>query len=306
MWPVRAPHRLLCVLAGIALTLTFAIADDRQPVPELHARVTDLTKTLDIAQTQTLTSELEALEKRKGTQIGVLIVPTTQPEDIAQYSIRVFDVWKLGRKGVDDGVLLIVAKDDHRVRIEVARGLEGAIPDAAAARIREYMTPKFRVGNFYDGIHDATDALTKLIDGEPLPPPAPRRYVCLSCFAVFGFFFAFIARLLFEVKATRLAIRAPIMVAGYGFAIWWLTQAAGKPLTYTLVAMAIGTAYAFLVALIRFPDFNSRYSPYSRYSGGGDSSSSSSGSSSSSSSSSDSSFSGGGGESSGGGASGSW
>ena len=203
-------------------------------------------------------------------------------------------------------------QDDDRNATGVARGLEGAIPDAAAARIiREYMTPKFRVDNFYDGIHDATDALTKLIGGEPLPPPAPRRYVCLSCFAVFGFFFAFIARLLFEVKATRLAIRAPIMVAGYGYAIWWLTQAAGKPLTYTLVAIAIGTAYAFLVALIRFPDniFDSRYgryTPYSRYSGYGDSSSSSSGSSSSSSSSSDSSFSGGGGESSGGGASGSW
>jgi hypothetical protein len=88
---------LLSVLAGITLTLTSAIASDRQPVPELHARVTDLTNTLDISQTQTLTSELEALEKRKGCQIAVLIVWTTQPEDIAQYSIRVIDAWKLGR-----------------------------------------------------------------------------------------------------------------------------------------------------------------------------------------------------------------
>ena len=105
----------------------------------------------------------------------MLIVPTTQPEEIEQYSIRVVDAWKLGRKNVDDGVLLIVAKDDHHVRIEVGRGLEGAIPDAASARIiREYITPKFRAGDFYGGIHDATDALTKLIDGEPLPPPLGR------------------------------------------------------------------------------------------------------------------------------------
>ena len=110
-------------------------------------------------------------EQRKGAQLAVLLVPTTQPEDIAQYSIRVVDAWKLGRQKVDDGVLLIVAKNDHRVRIEVGRGLEGAIPDAANARIiREYITPKFRAGDFYGGIQDAVGALTKLIDGENLPP----------------------------------------------------------------------------------------------------------------------------------------
>jgi uncharacterized protein len=102
----------------------------------------------------------------------VLIVPTTQPEDIAQYSIRAAESWKLGRKGVDDGALLVVAKNDHRVRIEVGRGLEGAIPDAAVARIiREYITPKFRAGDFRGGIDDALGAMTKLIDGEQLPPP---------------------------------------------------------------------------------------------------------------------------------------
>jgi uncharacterized protein len=160
-----------------ALALVFASAGraaegDLQPIPPLSARVTDLTSTLDAQQKQTLESELQALEQRKGAQIAVLIVPTTAPEDIAQYAIRVFDQWKLGRKNVDDGVLLIVAKGDHRVRIEVARGLEAAIPDAAAARIiREYITPRFREGDFYGGIHDATGALTKLVDGEELPPP---------------------------------------------------------------------------------------------------------------------------------------
>jgi len=102
----------------------------------------------------------------------VLMVPTTAPEDIAQYAIRVFDEWKLGRKGVDDGVLLVVARDDRRVRIEVARGLEGAIPDAAASRIiREYIAPRFRANDYYGGIRDAVGALVKLVQGEPLPPP---------------------------------------------------------------------------------------------------------------------------------------
>ena len=106
----------------------------------------------------------------------MLIVPTTQPEEIEQFSYRVVDAWKLGRKGVDDGVLLTVAKNDHHVRIEVGRGLEGAIPDAASARIiREYITPKFRSGDFFGGINDAVDALSKLIDGEPLPPPLENR-----------------------------------------------------------------------------------------------------------------------------------
>jgi len=145
---------------------------DLEPIPALTARVTDTTGTLDAGQKQTLESSLASLEQRKGAQLAVLMVPSVKPEEIEQYSIRVVDAWKLGRKNVDDGALLIVAKNDHRVRIEVGRGLEGAVPDAASARIiREYVTPKFRAGDFYGGIVDATDAMTKLIDGESLPPP---------------------------------------------------------------------------------------------------------------------------------------
>ena len=104
--------------------------------------------------------------------MAVLLVPTTAPEDIAAYGIRVAEAWKIGRKGTDDGVILIVAVRDHRVRIEVGRGLEGAIPDAAAARvIREYLAPRFRANDYYGGVHDAIGALTSLIRGEPLPPP---------------------------------------------------------------------------------------------------------------------------------------
>jgi uncharacterized protein len=162
----------LCVFVSIV-----AGADDLQPIPKLTAHVTDTTGSLDAQQQQSLEAELTALEQRKGSQLAILIVPTTQPEEIEQYSIRVVDSWKLGRKNVDDGALLIVAKNDHHVRIEVGRGLEGAIPDAIADRvIREYITPKFRSGDFFGGIHDAVDALTKLIDGEQLPPPLTKTH----------------------------------------------------------------------------------------------------------------------------------
>ena len=167
-----ASKMLLAFFAVLALHASESFGADLQPIPPLTARVTDTTGTLDASQKQTLETSLATLEQRKGAQLAVLIVPTVKPEEIEQYSIRVVDAWKLGRKGVDDGVLLIIAKNDHRVRIEVGRGLEGAIPDAANARIiREYITPKFRAGDFFGGIVDATDALTKLIDGEPLPPP---------------------------------------------------------------------------------------------------------------------------------------
>src|SRR5262249_52882916 len=144
---------------------------DQQPVPPV-ARVTDTTGTLSAEQKQSLEGTLTALEQRKGSQVAVLFIATTQPETIEQYSYRVADTWKLGRKSVDDGVLITIAKDDHKARIEVGRGLEGAITDADSSRIiREYMQPKFRAGDFYGGLTDALNAVIKLIDGEPLPAP---------------------------------------------------------------------------------------------------------------------------------------
>ena len=163
---------VMCALTCIGIARADVV------VPALKARVTDLTGTLTSQQTQSLEGQLAALEQRKGAQVVVLMLPSTQPEDIADYATRVFDQWKIGRKNVDDGVLVVVAKDDHRAMIETGYGLEGAIPDAAASRIiREYMSPKFRVNDFYGGLNDAIGALTKLIDGEPLPPPlqGPQR-----------------------------------------------------------------------------------------------------------------------------------
>jgi uncharacterized protein len=141
-------------------------------IPPLKDRVTDLTSTLTPSQALALDRTLAAFETRKGTQIAVLILPTTQPESIEQYSIRVVQQWRLGRKSVDDGALLIVAKNDHTVRIEVGYGLEGALNDAISARIvREDIVPHFRQGDFYGGLSAGISRMIGVVDGEPLPPP---------------------------------------------------------------------------------------------------------------------------------------
>lgn len=156
----------------LLLIVVPAGAQSLAPIPVLDSPVVDATGTLDAAQKQQLEAQALALQQRKGSQLQVLIVPSTQPEDIFDYTQRVFDQWKLGRKGVDDGVILVVAKDDRRVRIHPGYGLEGAIPDAVANRIiQEYLVPKFRAGDFAGGIGDATAVLVKLVDGEALPAP---------------------------------------------------------------------------------------------------------------------------------------
>lgn len=164
---------LAAVAAGaFVLCAAGAFAADEVAVPPLKARVTDLTGTLGADQIGALDGRLRDFERRKGSQIAVLILPTTGPETIEQYSIRVADAWKVGRTKVDDGVILIVAKNDRKLRIEVGYGLEGAIPDAVAKRVvSDVIAPHFRAGDFYGGIAAGTDALMKLIDGEPLPAP---------------------------------------------------------------------------------------------------------------------------------------
>jgi len=155
----------------LALLLTGAAQAD-VALPPLTHRVTDLTATLDAGQTQTLESRLAEFEAKKGSQIAVLIVPTTQPETIEQFGIRVVEAWKLGRKGVDDGAMLLVAKDDRALRIEVGYGLEGVLNDATANRIiDEVIVPRFKRGDFYSGIESGTAAMMQVVNGEPLPPP---------------------------------------------------------------------------------------------------------------------------------------
>jgi uncharacterized protein len=158
--------------AGLVLLFSVALAGADVAVPPLAARVTDLTGTLSGGAVARIEAKLAAFEAKKGSQIAVLIVPTTQPEEIEQFSIRVVEAWKLGRKGVDDGALLIVAKDDRRVRIEVGQGLEGALPDAIANRIvAETIAPRFKLGDYDGGVEKGIDQMISVVNGEPLPPP---------------------------------------------------------------------------------------------------------------------------------------
>ncbi|ABM41709.1 protein of unknown function DUF477 [Acidovorax sp. JS42] len=159
---------------GLLLVVMFgAAAQDLVPVPPLKGRVTDLTGTLTSEQTTSLDQSLRAFEDRKGIQLAVLLVPTTRPEAIEQFALRVAEQWKLGRRKVDDGALLLVAKDDRAVRIEVGYGIEGALSDVMASRIiAELITPRFRQGDFYGGITAGVDRIVRVLDGEPLPAPS--------------------------------------------------------------------------------------------------------------------------------------
>ena len=159
----------------LAIILCWALfpASAQQKIPPLTGLVNDLTGTLTTDQRQQLETRLRQFEASKGSQVAVLIVPSTAPESIEQFGIRVADAWKLGRKKVDDGVLLIVAKNDRTVRIEVGYGLEGVLTDLTSSRIiRETIVPAFKQGEFYAGIQAATTQIMRLIDGESLPAPA--------------------------------------------------------------------------------------------------------------------------------------
>ena len=240
---MRALIRFLAVLAlGF---LPAAGAADEVAVPPLAARVTDLTGTLGTGELASLEAELRAFEQQKGSQIAVLMLPSTQPETIEQYSIRVAERWKIGRAKTDDGVILVVAKNDHRLRIEVGYGLEGAIPDVVAKRvISEVIAPHFLANDFHGGIRAGTQTLMKLIDGEKLPAPAPSQK-----HAVHDYQSLFVILLLVVVVAGgvlkailgRLFGSAATGVAA-GFIAWVLAGALG--------AAVIAGAVAFLMALM--------------------------------------------------------
>ena len=160
----------------LAFTLCWSfIAGAQIAVPPLTGRVTDQTATLSAEQKAALEQTLQAFEERKGSQLAVLMVPTTAPEAIEQYALRVAEKWKLGRKKIDDGAILVVAKTDRALRIEVGYGLEGALNDATSKRIiSEIITPRFKQGDFYGGITAGVDQIIRVIDGEPLPEPKGR------------------------------------------------------------------------------------------------------------------------------------
>jgi uncharacterized protein len=154
-------------------------------VPPLSGRVVDQTGTLSSGDIASLTQTLQSLEARKGSQVAVLIVPTTEPETIEQYSIRVAEAWKIGRKKIDDGALLVVAKNDRHLRIEVGYGLEGSLTDATTKRIiDEDITPKFKAGDFAGGITAGVNRMIRVIDGEQLPAPEPPHWQSPGSFSI--------------------------------------------------------------------------------------------------------------------------
>jgi uncharacterized protein len=221
----RRLPRLWLMLAMALLSPVLLHAADA--VPKLTRHVTDLTGTLTAQQVDQLDAHLVALEKTKGAQLVVLMVGSTAGQDIEGYSLAVAEANKVGRKGTDDGVLLLIAKDDHRVRIEVGYGLEGAIPDAATARIiREYIAPKFRGNDYFGGISDAVGALTLLINGEALPPPVQGSPADehsgpgLQTGLTIGVFAALFLRSVFG--RARPWVRAPLGAALVGGLLWLL------------------------------------------------------------------------------------
>lgn len=237
------------VLLFLWMVLAAAVhAQGVLPVPGLTARVIDQTGTLDAIQRQGLEDKLAAFEQKKGTQIVVLLVPTTLPEDIASYANRVANAWKIGRRQVGDGVLVVVAKNDRKVRIEVAKTLEGAVPDLAAKRIiDEAISPRFRQGDFAGGLQAGADQLIARISGEGLPEPQ-RRDATRQDDAGFDWFDLAIF-LFFVVPIAARVLRgmfgklAPV-VTGAG------TGALALLITSSLLIAGIASVVALFMALI--------------------------------------------------------
>jgi uncharacterized protein len=239
----------LALLAGL-LGARPAQAQDVLPVPALSGRVIDQTATLGEAQRAALAAKLEAFEREAGTQIVVLLVPTTQPEDDFSYANRVANTWKIGRKDVGDGLLLIVVKNDRRVRIEVAKSLEGAIPDLAARQIIDrQITPAFRAGNFDGGINAAVDALMARVRGENLPAPVPSRPEAQpgAQFEEVGIFLLVAAPIIGKLLTAFLGrfLGSLAASAAVGAMAWWWTASA-------LLAGAAGLLTLFVVGILGF------------------------------------------------------
>lgn len=281
-----------CVPAGLLTLLWLALlpagSSAAEPValPALTARVTDLTNTLDATQRGRLEAQLAAIERSGRAQVAVLLLPTTQPESIEQFGIRLAEAWKIGRKGADNGLIVIVAKDDRKMRIEVGYGLEGPIPDAIAKRIiAERMAPAFKQGDFFGGLQAAVAGLDQAMGGAPTAAAAaaaPRNTaIGGQDITTWGFFLLVGSGVLHAV----FGLFGSLLAAGVG---GWL----GFMFFGNWLAAAIAAVVVFLLSLVSLSAGGRGSGGLS--SGGGFSSGGGGG------------FSGGGGSFGGGGSSGSW
>lgn len=250
MMPAKMTQTWVKVLVLAALLLAATLTRAEVAIPLLKSHVTDLTATLSVGEVTQLKQKLAAFEKAKGNQVAVLIVPTTHPETIEQYALRVAETWKLGRKGIDDGVLLLVAKNDRTLRIEVGYGVEGTLPDAMAKRIiAEIIVPQFKAGNFVTGIDAGIDAILSLLKGESLPLPStkngpgksPGMHILLDNFIPVLIGLIVLGRML-QVLLGRL-VGAAITSIGVGF-IGWLFFS-------SIVAAILITVVVFLLSLFQ-------------------------------------------------------
>ena len=240
--------RVIGLLAGLWLGFFgLAFAQELQPLPALSAHVTDTVGLLPEDRRQALEVQLVQLEKDKGAQLAVLIVSTTRPEPIESYSMRVAEAWRLGRKGVDDGVLFVVARDDRRMRVEVGYGLEGAVPDAIAKRIiAEVVAPRFKAGDFPGGIEAGVAALVARINGEALPAPTPNagaddQQMGLEEALVLGIIFTLVVGSVLKAIFGRL-LGSTIAAGIVGVGAWTLTS--------VLLVGAVGAVLAFIFSLV--------------------------------------------------------
>jgi len=236
--------RLLILLVAVAGFMP-AMAQQEVPVPQLTARVTDTSGTLDQGQKAALEAKLQALEEKKGAQVFVLMVPTVQPDTVESYSRRVFDQWKVGRANVDDGILFLIAKNDRRMRLEVGYGLEGAVPDALASRIiNDYVAPHFKTNDYAGGVNAGVTALVSLIENEALPAPERKTagdgdafdeglFGALGPMLMFGFF------LIAFFPPVISAVAAGVMLFAITGSILWAGLAAIAALVISGVARKV-------------------------------------------------------------------
>jgi uncharacterized protein len=279
------------------LPLSAAAAEgDLQKIPKLEKRVTDLAAALSESDEARISERIRAFEQKKGGQIAVLIVDTTSPEAIFDYTLRVAESWKLGRKGVDDGVLFVVAKTDRKIQILTGPGVQGVLTDAATKRIiSEVVAPRFREGKYAEGIFNGVDKIAAVIDGEALPPPPKKKQASQSIdsggFVVLGIFAAiFVAPVLRSLLGRFLGATATGGVTGA--AAWFLLGGMAFPIFIGVIVFVI----ALFAGLLNFS--GGRGGGWGGGMGGGGFSGGGGGSSDS--------FSGGGGSFDGGGASGDW
>ncbi|MCA3017689.1 MAG: TPM domain-containing protein [Rhodocyclaceae bacterium] len=286
---------LMVMLAAFPVT-AIAAEGDLQKIPKLEKRVTDLAAALAEGEEARITERIRVFEQKKGGQIAVLIVDTTAPEAIFDYSLRVAESWKIGRKGVDDGVLFVIAKGDRKMQILTGPGVQGTLTDAASKRIiAEIVAPRFREGKYGDGIYNGVDKIASVIDGEALPPPAKKKQATKSIdggeFLVLGIFAAiFVAPVLRSIFGRFLGATATGGVTGA--AAWFLLGGMVFPIFIGVIVFII----ALFAGLLNFS--SGRGGGWGGGFGGGGGWSGGSGGSDS--------FSGGGGSFDGGGASGDW